>query len=455
MPNASSTTSTTVWIAIPPRMLPTATPTLCESAALDRDRDLRQVRRDRQQDQAAEAAPSAAGGRARPSRRRAGSRRPTPPPRRGEDRAPEARATYCGSVRRVSTIAFDVEAVRARFSRAAHAASRSSTAPAARRSRTRSSTRSPTIFRESNANVGGPYGDEHPHRGADRAGARNRRALPRLRLPTNTTFGPNMTTLNFALTRTAARQFEAGDEILVTGSTTTRTSLPGSSSRTTSASSSASSGSTTTRRSTSTTSHGSSADARRSSRFRSRRTRSARSPTRGGSQSSRTRPARSRGPTPCTSRRTARSTSRSSASTCCICSPYKFFGPHLGARVRARESCSSAGGRTRCALADRRRPAAASRPARSRTSCSPASSQPSTTSSRSAGTAIQAHERELGERFLAGLPEASRCTACRRWTAACRRSLSRVDGAYAARGRGAPRRPRHRRLARRLLRASK
>ena len=43
-----------------------------------------------------------------------------------------------------------------------------------------------------------------------------------------------MTTLNFALTRTAAREFRAGDEIVVTGSTTTRTSPLGSSSRMTS-----------------------------------------------------------------------------------------------------------------------------------------------------------------------------------------------------------------------------
>ena len=43
-PNASSTTRTTVWMAIPPRMLPTATPTLPDSRRADDDRDLGQVR---------------------------------------------------------------------------------------------------------------------------------------------------------------------------------------------------------------------------------------------------------------------------------------------------------------------------------------------------------------------------------------------------------------------------
>ena len=65
------------------------------------------------------------------------------------------------------------------------------------------------------------------------------------------------------------------------GSTTTRTSRRGSSSRTTSTSRCASSTSTTTRRSTSTTSSGCSPTARASSPSRSRRTPSARSPTRG------------------------------------------------------------------------------------------------------------------------------------------------------------------------------
>ena len=40
--------------------------------------------------------------------------------------------------------------------------------------------------------------------------------------PREVIFGPNMTTLNFALSRTAARAFSPGDEILVSCFTTTR-----------------------------------------------------------------------------------------------------------------------------------------------------------------------------------------------------------------------------------------
>ena len=50
----SRTTSTTVWIAIPPRMFPIAIPRLCEQRGRDDDGDLREVRRDCQQDRAAE-----------------------------------------------------------------------------------------------------------------------------------------------------------------------------------------------------------------------------------------------------------------------------------------------------------------------------------------------------------------------------------------------------------------
>ena len=42
------------------------------------------------------------------------------------------------------------------------------------------------------------------------------------------------------------------------------------------------------------------------------------------------RPARSPGWTRCTTRRTGRSTSRPIGADVLICSPYKFFGPHLG-----------------------------------------------------------------------------------------------------------------------------
>ena len=70
-------------------------------------------------------------------------------------------------------------------------------------------------FRDSNANVGGPYGTsirteeliENAHETAARFLGCGSESI---------TFGANMSTLNFALTRTAAREFRAGDEILVT-----------------------------------------------------------------------------------------------------------------------------------------------------------------------------------------------------------------------------------------------
>ncbi|MDX6411136.1 MAG: hypothetical protein QOE91_652 [Gaiellaceae bacterium] len=70
-------------------------------------------------------------------------------------------------------------------------------------------------FREENANVGGPYGTSR----------RTEAVIAQARLTAasflgcdsaEVVFGANMTTLNFALTRTAARQFERGDEIVVT-----------------------------------------------------------------------------------------------------------------------------------------------------------------------------------------------------------------------------------------------
>jgi cysteine desulfurase family protein (TIGR01976 family) len=72
-----------------------------------------------------------------------------------------------------------------------------------------------TYLRESNANLGGAFAAsrrsdelvEHAHATAARfLGCR----------PEETAFGPNMTTLNFALTRALGRTLSAGDEILVT-----------------------------------------------------------------------------------------------------------------------------------------------------------------------------------------------------------------------------------------------
>src|SRR5213079_481774 len=67
-----------------------------------------------------------------------------------------------------------------------------------------------------------------------------------------------------------------------------------------------------------------------------------------------------------------------------ICSPYKFFGPHLGSPMSA-PSCSSAGAPTRFAPPRNSRSGTATRPGRSPTSCLRASSPRSTISARSAG----------------------------------------------------------------------
>ena len=70
-------------------------------------------------------------------------------------------------------------------------------------------------LRESNANVGGPY----------ETSRRTEAVIADARLaagewlgcsPDEVAFGPNMTTLNFALTRAAARELRSGDEVVVT-----------------------------------------------------------------------------------------------------------------------------------------------------------------------------------------------------------------------------------------------
>ena len=72
-----------------------------------------------------------------------------------------------------------------------------------------------SYLRESNANLGGAFAasrrsDELVEHAHERAGAFLGCA------DEETIFGPNMTTLNFALTRTVARDFRPGDEVLVT-----------------------------------------------------------------------------------------------------------------------------------------------------------------------------------------------------------------------------------------------
>ena len=114
----------------------------------------------------------------------------------------------------MSTVAFDVEAVRARFS-----ALRQPLAffdgPGGTQVPDSVIDAIASYFRESNANVSGPYATSRRTE-ALVAQARLTAAAFLGCQPEETIFGANMTTLNFALTRTAAREWSAGDEILVT-----------------------------------------------------------------------------------------------------------------------------------------------------------------------------------------------------------------------------------------------
>jgi cysteine desulfurase family protein (TIGR01976 family) len=114
----------------------------------------------------------------------------------------------------VSTVTFDVEAIRARFS-----ALRSPLAffdgPGGTQVPDEVIEAIARYLRESNANVGGEYETSRATEaliasarlaGADWLGC----------TPEEVVLGANMTTLNFALTRAAARDWKAGDEVVVT-----------------------------------------------------------------------------------------------------------------------------------------------------------------------------------------------------------------------------------------------
>jgi len=114
----------------------------------------------------------------------------------------------------VAAVAFDVDAVRARFS-----ALRSPIAffdgPGGTQVPDSVIDAVSDYFRTTNANIGGPY----------ETSRRTEELIERARVaaasflgsgPHEVAFGANMTTLNFALTRTAAREFASGDEIVVT-----------------------------------------------------------------------------------------------------------------------------------------------------------------------------------------------------------------------------------------------
>ncbi len=114
----------------------------------------------------------------------------------------------------MATVAFDVDAVRARFS-----ALRSPIAffdgPGGTQVPDSVVDAVSAYYRESNANTGGPYTTSRATEALiDRARAAAGRFLGCD--PAEVAFGQNMTTLNFALTRTVARTFAEGDEILVT-----------------------------------------------------------------------------------------------------------------------------------------------------------------------------------------------------------------------------------------------
>ena len=114
----------------------------------------------------------------------------------------------------MSTIAYDVEAVRARFS-----ALRTELAffdgPGGTQVPDSVIDAVSAYFRESNANVGGPYGTSIR---TEALIEQSRETAARFLAcdSENVVFGGNMSTLNFALTRTLARELREGDEILVT-----------------------------------------------------------------------------------------------------------------------------------------------------------------------------------------------------------------------------------------------
>jgi cysteine desulfurase family protein (TIGR01976 family) len=114
----------------------------------------------------------------------------------------------------MSTVALDVGAIRARFA-ALRAPTAFLDAPGGTQVPDTVIDAIATYLRESNANLGGAFGSS---RRSDALLAQARLAAGAfLRCaPEEAFFGANMTTLNFALTRTVGRTLHEGDEILVT-----------------------------------------------------------------------------------------------------------------------------------------------------------------------------------------------------------------------------------------------
>jgi cysteine desulfurase family protein (TIGR01976 family) len=114
----------------------------------------------------------------------------------------------------VSTVTLDVAAVRSRFS-ALDAPLAFFDGPGGTQVPDEVIDAIATYLRESNANVSGPY---ETSRRTEALVERSRSTAARFLGCTTeeVVFGPNMTTLNFALSRTLGRTLEAGDEIVVT-----------------------------------------------------------------------------------------------------------------------------------------------------------------------------------------------------------------------------------------------
>ncbi|HEY2074015.1 MAG TPA: cysteine desulfurase-like protein [Gaiellaceae bacterium] len=114
----------------------------------------------------------------------------------------------------MAAIAFDVEAVRARFT-ALQSTMAFFDGPGGTQCPDSVIDAIAAYLRESNANLGGPFGNS---RRTDAVVTQARLSASSFLWcdPDETIFGANMTTLNFALTRTVGRTFTAGDEIVVT-----------------------------------------------------------------------------------------------------------------------------------------------------------------------------------------------------------------------------------------------
>src|SRR5579859_7594663 len=118
------------------------------------------------------------------------------------------------SVPAVSTLAFDVDAARRRFP-ALSSGTAFFDAPGGTQVPESVIEAIARYLRESNANLGGPFARS---RQSDEVVAAAHEAAARFLGCTSDeiAFGANMTTLNFALSRTVGRSLRAGDEIVVT-----------------------------------------------------------------------------------------------------------------------------------------------------------------------------------------------------------------------------------------------